>query len=103
MDERDYKAMNKELKQPSCLGGVMPRRIIPEWDGLTDYRPPIFEKYVFKFEGDPTDEKNIRWAGLEYAGEIVGDPCNSKWVERRKLTDAFQMGIEYAKRYLNGA
>ena len=23
MDERDYKAMNKELNQPSCLGAVM--------------------------------------------------------------------------------
>jgi hypothetical protein len=23
MDERDYKAMNEELNQPSCLGGVM--------------------------------------------------------------------------------
>ena len=23
MDERDYKAMNEELKQPSCLGAVI--------------------------------------------------------------------------------
>lgn len=25
MDERDYKAMNEELNQPSCLGAVMHR------------------------------------------------------------------------------
>ncbi len=39
-------------------------------------------------------------AGLNYAREIVGDPSNKLWVERRKLTDAFEIGIEYAKRYL---
>lgn len=27
MDERDYKAMNEELKQPSCLGDVTCRKI----------------------------------------------------------------------------
>jgi hypothetical protein len=83
---------------------------IPQWKGLTDYRPPIFEEYEFDFslEGNktesyktPPDDKAQRLAGLNYAREVVKDPCNSKWVERRKLTDAFDMGVEYAKRYLN--
>jgi hypothetical protein len=79
----------------------MKRRIIPEWDGFTDYRSPVFEEYKFRLVGDPKDEGTIRFAALEYADEIVGDPSNDKWVERRKLTDAFNMGIEYAKRHLN--
>ena len=29
MDERDYKAMNEELNQPSCLGGVSGSAIRP--------------------------------------------------------------------------
>lgn len=85
-------------------GAVMPRLSVPEWDGITDYRPLIFEQYEFQLEEqDPKTDKGIYIAGLNYAREIVGDPHNSKWVERRKLTDAFEMGIEYAKRFLNGA
>ena len=82
---------------------------IPEWEGLTDYRPPIFNEYDFDFSleknGDPyvspeaDKEKAIHLAGLNYARDIIKDPSNSKWVERRKLTDAFEMGIEYAKRF----
>ena len=96
---------SNEAKTPALnKGAVMPRLSVPEWDGLTDYRPPIFEQYEFQLEGqDPKTNKGIYIAGLSYAREIVGDPHNSKWVERRKLTDAFEMGIEYAKRFLNGA
>ena len=79
----------------------MKRQHIPEWDGCTDYRTPIFEEYEFNLDGyDPKTSNGIYSAGLNYAREIVGDNHNSKWVERRKLTDAFEMGIEYAKRYL---
>ncbi len=53
-----------------------------------------------KIELDPKTTKGIMIAGLNYAREIVGDPSNKLWVERRKLTDAFEIGIEYAKRYL---
>lgn len=92
----------KTLRQGAVSTRLLEQQTIPEWDGITDYRPPIFEKYEFILDGDPQEDRVIRWAALQYAGEIVGDPANSKWLERRKLTDAFQMGIEYAKRYLNG-
>lgn len=97
--------LSTETENPALnKGAVMPRLSIPEWNGITDYRPPIFEKYEFQLEGEsPKTDKGIYYAGLNYAREIVGDPNNSKWLERRKLTDAFKMGIEYAKRFLNGA
>lgn len=90
----------------------MKRQEIPEWDGITDYRPPVFEEYEFKFfindpedkaVYDPRTKVGARVAANHYASEIVGDPSNSKWLERRKLTDAFEMGIEYARRYLDDA
>jgi len=90
----------------------MKRQEIPEWDGIIEYRSPVFEEYEFDleiakgggktFDMDPTTRDGISFAALNYAREIVGDPDNSKWLERRKLTDAFKMGVEYAKRYLNG-
>jgi hypothetical protein len=105
MEENKTTNNSGEQQAPHLrVGAVMPRFSIPEWDGLTDYRPPIFNKYEFNLEGeDPKTDKGIYCSGLNYAREIVGDPSNSKWVERRKLTDAFEMGIEYAKRFLNGA
>jgi hypothetical protein len=39
MDERDYKAMNEELNQPSCLGAVISRfiyLITNETDGIVE-------------------------------------------------------------------
>ena len=85
----------------------MKREEVPEWDGLTDYRPPVFKEYEFNFKfgktpnNDPKSE-SCQWiASLNYAREIAGNPSNDLWVERRKLSDAFQMGIEYAKRFLN--
>ena len=97
--------LSNEAENPALnKGAVMPRLSIPEWDGITDYRPPIFEQYEFLLDGEsPKTDKGIYCAGLNYAREIVGNPNNSKWIERRKLTDAFEMGIEYAKRFLNGA
>jgi hypothetical protein len=87
----------------------MKRQEVPEWDRITDYRPPVFEEYEFDFkmheESEPFDPKSSRGidiASLNYAREIVGDPHNDKWLERRKLSDAFKMGIEFAKRHLNG-
>jgi|LakMenE01Jun11ns_1017448.scaffolds.fasta_scaffold9394622_1 hypothetical protein len=35
MDERDYKAMNKELNQPSCLGSVV------SWVAVSERLPEI--------------------------------------------------------------
>jgi hypothetical protein len=91
---------------------MMKRKEIPEWEHITDYRPFEEKSYEFDFslgndrDGtapfEPTDIRGEKLAALNYAREIVIDPCNSKWLERRKLTDAFQMGVEYAKRYLNG-
>lgn len=83
----------------------MKRQKIDLWDGITDYRPPIFEEYEFNFKTgskyyDPKTWQGIDSAALNYASEIVGNPSNALWVERRKLTDSFRMGIEYAKRYL---
>ena len=97
--------LSNEAENPALnKGAVMPRLSIPEWDGITDYRPPIFEQYEFQLDGEsPKTDKGIYCAGLNYAREIVGNPNNSKWIERRKLTDAVEMGIEYAKRFLNGA
>ena len=90
----------KENEQ-SVIADVMPRLSIPAWDGLTDYRPPIFDKYKFNFKDkDPRSPGAIYEASLNYAREIVNDPRNSAWVERRKITDAFEMGVEYAKRFL---
>lgn len=87
----------------------MKRQEVPEWDGITDYRPPVFEDYEFDFRihendkaNDPKSKLGSDMAALNYAREIVGDPSNSKWVERRKLSDAFKMGVEFAKRHLNG-
>jgi len=91
---------------------MMKRKEIPEWEHITDYRP--FEESTYDFDFSlgnyrdgtipykPTDIKGQKLAGLNYAREIVEDPSNSKWLERRKLCDAFDMGVEYAKRYLNG-
>ena len=97
--------LSNEAENPALnKGAVMPRLSIPDWDGITDYRPPIFEQYEFQLDGEsPKTDKGIYCAGLNYAREIVGNPNNSKWLERRKLTDAFKMGIEYSKRFLNGA
>lgn len=86
----------------------MKRQLIPEWDGITDYRSPEFSEYDFIFKIHEHDNENrdpetvvaINLAALNYASEIVGDPSNSKWLERRKLVDAFKMGIKYAERYL---
>ena len=83
----------------------MKRQKIDLWDNITDYRPPVFEEYEFNFkegrkEYEPKTWQGIDVAGLNYAREIVGDHSNSCWVDRRKLTDSFKMGIEYAKRYL---
>lgn len=88
----------------------MKRKEIPEWDGITEYRPPIFEEYEFNFivsehyyEPEKTSlEQLTDIAALNYAREIIHDPSNDLWLERRKLTDAFKMGIEFAKRHLNG-
>ena len=88
----------------------MKKQEIPEWEGITDYRPPVFKDYEFNFnvsehysEPEKTSiEQLTDIAALNYAREIVGDPSNDLWLERRKLTDAFKMGIEFAKRHLNG-
>ena len=34
MDERDHKATNEELNQPSCLGAVMPRLSIQQIESI---------------------------------------------------------------------
>ena len=87
----------------------MKRQEIPEWHDITEYRTPVFEQYEFDFKMhenaepfDPKSRRGIDVASLNYAREIVGDPNNDKWLERRKLSDAFKMGIEFAKRHLNG-
>ena len=83
---------------------------IPEWNGITDYRTPVFEDYEFNFKMneqsepfEPKSRSGIDIASLNYAREVVDDPNNNKWIERRKLSDAFKMGIEFAKRHLNCA
>ena len=41
--------LSNEAKTPALnKGAVMPRLSVSEWDGLTDYRPPIFEQYDFQ-------------------------------------------------------
>ncbi len=88
----------------------MKRQEIPEWDGITEYRPPIFEEYEFNFnvsehyyEPQKTSIQQLTdIAALNYARDVVVDPSNDLWLERRKLSDAFKMGIEFAKRHLNG-
>ena len=47
MDERDYKAMNEELNQPSCLGAVSGRLIYlitNETDGIVESAWSNFEE-----------------------------------------------------------
>lgn len=49
-------------------GAVMPRLSIPEWEGLTEYRPPIFEQYEFQLEGEnPKTDKGIFCAGGSFS------------------------------------
>ena len=78
--------LSNEAENPALnKGAVMPRLSIPEWDGITDYRPPIFEQYEFQLDGEsPKTDKGIYCAGLNYAREIDGNPNNRKCVERRK-------------------
>jgi hypothetical protein len=47
MDERDHKAMNEELNQPSCLGAVISRfiyLITNETDGIVESAWSNFEE-----------------------------------------------------------
>lgn len=62
MDERDHKAMNEELNQPSCLGAVICRLSSPtlleplefdgepiyyKMDGIYGYIVPVYKKVLF--------------------------------------------------------
>ena len=53
MDERDYKAMNEELKQPSCLAAVMPS--LPYEKVIKD-RADYFRKIMHKYEAQRLEE-----------------------------------------------
>ena len=83
---------------------------IPEWENITDYRPFIKEGYVFNFKSIGSGEEVLKaydksvqdTVSHNYANEVVNDPCNSKWIERRKISEAFKMGIEFSNRFLNG-
>jgi hypothetical protein len=65
MDERDYKAMNEELKQSSCLGDVSRRFFVCEdinylnemkvistefnsWEDADSFRKTMKEGYLYK-------------------------------------------------------
>lgn len=83
---------------------------IPEWEYITDYRPFIKKAYVFDFKPMGSGEENLNaieksvqdTVAHNYANEVVDDPCNSRWIERRKISEAFKMGIEFSNRFLNG-
>lgn len=83
---------------------------IPEWEHITDYRPFVKEAYLFDFKPLGSREEDFRayeksvqdTVSLNYANEVVNNPCNSKWLERRKISEAFKMGIEFSNRFLNG-
>ena len=45
MDERDHKAMNEELNQPSCLGAVIGSSIQEKYDELCKEITRLQEKY----------------------------------------------------------
>lgn len=62
MNEKDYKAMNEELNQPSCLGAVICRLSSPtltklldfdgepiyyKIDGVYGYVVPVYKKVLF--------------------------------------------------------
>lgn len=83
MDERDYKAMNEELNQPSCLGAVS------GWVAVTDALPkPLQTVWLTNGKGWcclgclVEDAEGWHWAesnGVIYIenGEIVSE-CESE-------------------------
>jgi len=82
MDERDYKAMNEELKQTSCLGAVISRFISEQQKKEEEIftsalrimaEPPI--------KGEITKGK-VRWRGIRIVQYNDGFKY-TKWLEQR--------------------
>lgn len=84
MDERDYKAMNKELNQPSCLdavsGWVASEHNKPEKNKyVLGYTPFCKYKCAVVFwngvEWRSADEKNDVW-NIDFWQELPNPPCH---------------------------
>jgi len=54
MDERDYKAMNEELNQPSCLGAVSHSYLV-----LYESNPDRISGSIEKFDGEIMSSVNF--------------------------------------------
>jgi hypothetical protein len=63
MDERDYKAMNEELNQPSCKTDVMPRFL------KTKYTLEELDQYVVELSA--RTDKHIHRGKLEDIEKLI--------------------------------
>lgn len=74
MDERDYKAMNKELNQPSCLGAVICRLSSPTLIKPLDFDgEPLYYKMNGMYGYLMPSGKKVLWFYSDAEGGLFYD------------------------------
>ena len=98
MDERDHKAMNEELNQPSCLGAVISRfSQLPRKGLLADFSQIGLEQLV-EFRTNDLDDLTIFEMQLEHIKERAKE-LNAQFIVYHMSSNNISMSDNYMMKF----